>query len=883
QQLSFATHGEPVRFLEEPGATDLGPRSAALRFVTDVAATSVVLFGPKGTPLDDALAIPGARTSHRLDLQGLSPGTAYQYQVYCTAPGRASALTSVRELRTLDLPAVISQISIQPAIRQAVVSYVTDVPIATRVEYGPSGSFGQSLSNPESVTYHLVTLTGLEPDTRYSLRVVAAEAGRVPATGSAPDFRTGDAVVHIVGGPDAVGLTASSALIRWTTDEPSDSLVEYGTRNPLEGRASSQDAATSHQMVLPDLSANTHYSFRVTSSTSGLQAAQSVVLSFTTPGAGTAAYLRGFPDLDVANDTTGGILDPLSDSYGATTGLMAGFAVDEARGLAYLARGPVTTEDGREPGLVGVACLQLSRPLDHSMNPASSAAKATSRFTDTGLIVPAIGAPSLRSVAAVAFDAVADRVYVLAESEGGILVLSAPGGSVGGAPGGGGVGAANEVLVQELMLPNDAGPSGSAIAGTVPRGLTTSTKDGMTTLYLSLGSHAEVWRGANGQWARQWSSIALPNLRPGPVAPGAVVAGAVDADGNSYWVVSGPQGGLWQYPAGLVGLAQGVVGAPTSDLRGPGRPVVLESDDTLIRRADLDQFGGVAYSHGMAGHTLWLSALGSSPGAGPALLRCRLPEDPYMAGSALVARLIDAFGSGALAPTDDVLASLRAPQPRDPDGTQYTQPAALAGDLLPVQAGSDGGGVWVEAYVKDALAGQVVPTGALLEVAVSPTVARPFYLVPPTQEKAGPTSMTLRFVTDLLVTSTVRYSVGGALDSQVTETAATSEHRVTLSGLKPATTYQVQVVAGGQGTVAAATQVLLYSTGRASLGDGNLNGRVDVGDAVLALRLALGMRQPTAQDLELLDVSPAGHPDGRIAMDDVVLVLRAALGLVTLG
>lgn len=71
-------------------------------------------------------------------------------------------------------------------------------------------------------------------------------------------------------------------------------------------------------------------------------------------------------------------------------------------------------------------------------------------------------------------------------------------------------------------------------------------------------------------------------------------------------------------------------------------------------------------------------------------------------------------------------------------------------------------------------------------------------------------------------------------------------------------------------------------------GDVNLDGKVDIKDATLALRIAVGLLTPTSSQLQVGDVAPkpgvgpkAGQPygDGRITTSDVVRILRRALNL----
>ncbi|OAQ20909.1 hypothetical protein TDIS_1036 [Thermosulfurimonas dismutans] len=69
---------------------------------------------------------------------------------------------------------------------------------------------------------------------------------------------------------------------------------------------------------------------------------------------------------------------------------------------------------------------------------------------------------------------------------------------------------------------------------------------------------------------------------------------------------------------------------------------------------------------------------------------------------------------------------------------------------------------------------------------------------------------------------------------------------------------------------------------------GSRDGQVNIGDAVLALRFALGLEIVTEEDRCHADVAPLGknqqpNPDGQIIIGDALVILRKALGLIDFG
>jgi len=67
---------------------------------------------------------------------------------------------------------------------------------------------------------------------------------------------------------------------------------------------------------------------------------------------------------------------------------------------------------------------------------------------------------------------------------------------------------------------------------------------------------------------------------------------------------------------------------------------------------------------------------------------------------------------------------------------------------------------------------------------------------------------------------------------------------------------------------------------------GNRDGTVTVGDALVALRFALGLEPPTSEDIAHGDVAPfldtenKPNPDGVINVGDALVILRKALGII---
>lgn len=94
-----------------------------------------------------------------------------------------------------------------------------------------------------------------------------------------------DTTPPVISGEQASNITASNATITWTTDEASNSVVEYGLTISYGSTASDAANVTSHSVGLTNLAANTLYHYRVKSTDASGNTATSLDHSFLTGNA----------------------------------------------------------------------------------------------------------------------------------------------------------------------------------------------------------------------------------------------------------------------------------------------------------------------------------------------------------------------------------------------------------------------------------------------------------------------------------------------------------------------------------------------------------------------------------------------------------------------
>lgn len=101
------------------------------------------------------------------------------------------------------------------------------------------------------------------------------------ATGGAPPA---DSIPPVITNVQASSITGNSATITWTTDEPSNSVVDYGLTTGYGSTSSNASNVTSHSINLSGLAANTLYHYRVSSTDPSNNTTVDVDHSFQTGG-----------------------------------------------------------------------------------------------------------------------------------------------------------------------------------------------------------------------------------------------------------------------------------------------------------------------------------------------------------------------------------------------------------------------------------------------------------------------------------------------------------------------------------------------------------------------------------------------------------------------
>jgi Domain of unknown function (DUF4082)/Bacterial Ig domain/Purple acid Phosphatase, N-terminal domain/Fibronectin type III domain len=184
-------------------------------------------------------------------------------------------------------PPVISNVqATQITQSTATITWSTNKPSSSQVYYGTTAAYGSSttLDNTQ-VTSHSVILTGLLASTLYHFQVQSRDVANNVATSTDFTFTTATprTTPPIITNVQAAAITTSGATITWTTDEPANSQVNYGTSSAYGSSTPTNNTmVTSHSVILSGLVASTLYHYQVASRDGAGNFAVSADFTFTT-------------------------------------------------------------------------------------------------------------------------------------------------------------------------------------------------------------------------------------------------------------------------------------------------------------------------------------------------------------------------------------------------------------------------------------------------------------------------------------------------------------------------------------------------------------------------------------------------------------------------
>lgn len=163
-------------------------------------------------------------------------------------------------------PPVVSSVVVTGiTVSGGMVTFSTDEAATASVQYGLTASYGAEVGDATYRQTHSWPLTGLAEGTTYHFRIVARDVYNNTTTTGDFTFTTLDITAPILSAIEVTGITQTTATVAWTSNEASNSTVEYGTTIAYGSSTPVPAYVTSHSVPLSGLTAGTQYHYRVKS------------------------------------------------------------------------------------------------------------------------------------------------------------------------------------------------------------------------------------------------------------------------------------------------------------------------------------------------------------------------------------------------------------------------------------------------------------------------------------------------------------------------------------------------------------------------------------------------------------------------------------------
>jgi Concanavalin A-like lectin/glucanases superfamily/Domain of unknown function (DUF1929)/Bacterial Ig domain/Kelch motif len=252
----------------------------------------------------------------------------------------------------------------------ATITWTTDRPTTSQVDYGTSNLYGSSTGlNSTLTSSHSVAITGLAASTTYHYRADSKDSGGNLVNSTDFTFTTGAPAAPVISNTTATSITPIGATIAWTTDQAATSQVSYGL-TPALGSATVADAtlATSHSQAVSGLSPNTTYYCQVVSKNATGQQTVSSIFSFTTLPPSPVAVVGDAKIEGNADSNAAGSAEAFQYTAGASGAITRLFVyLDSTSAATSVAVGVYTNTSGNDPGTL-VASGTITSPAKGTWN-----------------------------------------------------------------------------------------------------------------------------------------------------------------------------------------------------------------------------------------------------------------------------------------------------------------------------------------------------------------------------------------------------------------------------------------------------------------------------------------------------------------------------------
>jgi len=261
---------------------------ATIAWTTNEASDTQVEYGTTTTYGSTTTLNASMVTNHSVSLSGLTAGTLYHYRVRSRDAAGNLATSADFTFTTSGAPDTTAPtVSITAPANGATVRSTITVNASASDAVGVAGvqfrlDDANLGSEDTTASYQISWNTTTASNGPHTLAAIARDLAGNTATSSGITV-TVDNALPAISNVASSNITTSGATITWTTDEPSDTQVDYGISTSYGSRTTRASAlVTSHTASITGLSPNTLYHYRVRSRDAAGNLARSSDFTLTT-------------------------------------------------------------------------------------------------------------------------------------------------------------------------------------------------------------------------------------------------------------------------------------------------------------------------------------------------------------------------------------------------------------------------------------------------------------------------------------------------------------------------------------------------------------------------------------------------------------------------
>jgi len=266
----------PPVFTQNPIFRSVSHNNVVIAYTANEPSTSTVEVGTTTNYELPKSTIGTAAKDHEIQINGLAAGTEYHFRVGISdALGNGPTFFPNFVVTTDAAPDIVAPViltgplAVTTTESKAIIEWSTDEPADRHVRFWKKDSpnEGGEVEQGERVLAHQVVLNNLEPGTVYEYAASSTDKeANGPTTSAVNEFRTKDSpqLPAITSGPFAEA-DESSATITWTTNVPSNSIVDLGADTQYGAHQEQKDLVLDHKVVFENLDPAVTYHYKVTS------------------------------------------------------------------------------------------------------------------------------------------------------------------------------------------------------------------------------------------------------------------------------------------------------------------------------------------------------------------------------------------------------------------------------------------------------------------------------------------------------------------------------------------------------------------------------------------------------------------------------------------